>query len=843
MPAVAVERATGYGENAFRVVVPPAASAVISLQVRGAETVPEILAWAEAALIEHNRQTAVLSGVVSGLLAAAAAFALGAAVLSGTRFSRWAAVFLLAVLIAQMSAAAMFDGSFLTLPGGPHALFALAIAATMAAGLRLLDRIAPFEGVHPDLPLWRDRAALALLAAGIGAYAGAPYLGLALRVLAVAAAAASAAYLVRCARAGNTGARRLAPAATVFALVAAAAACNALGLFGTNLVASGAIGGFSAAGALLVAIATAVPFEPAERKRELLEPRKLPVAVQHAATDNSYGRQREHLALSASHQGVFDLDLTTGLVSLSAEAAQILGLPSGAVELSRETWLDRIHPEDRDVYRKALETYRRDPGIAFRLEFRAQGAGGRMAWFELRATMTGQSTEAERCLGLIANVTARKSAEIAEVAPAPSDPLTGLGTRAALLARLDALRAELKVAALAVFDLDRFKSVNESLGHDNGDKLLIALAGRLTEGAAAGNGAQPMTFFRVGGDMFAALAQEVQDLKGFGQRLVHLLGPPFAISGREIYLPASVGVAAGEQAEEAQDLLAQAELAMVEAKREGGSRALVYSDALLGIAPNDPIAIESDIRLALERNEIEVHYQPIVRLQDGVVAGFEALLRWRHPERGVIEPESFIPQAERSGLIVPLGRLALERAIADLARWQKFFPAKPPLFVSVNVAWRQIAERGFAKDLALLLKRAGLANRSLRLEVTESQVMAGSDRAEAALKHLKHLGAGLAIDDFGTGHSSLSHLARFPFDTIKIDKSFISDAQERTGSKILASIVSLAHDLKLSVVAEGVENEGEAARLKEMACEFGQGFLFGSPMPAKEVSGLISAGR
>jgi len=247
------------------------------------------------------------------------------------------------------------------------------------------------------------------------------------------------------------------------------------------------------------------------------------------------------------------------------------------------------------------------------------------------------------------------------------------------------------------------------------------------------------------------------------------------------------------------------------------------------------------LRRALERDEIEIHYQPIIRLRDGVVAGFEALLRWRHPERGLIDPDEFIPHAERSGLIVALGRVALRRAAKDLTRWQQFFPMKPPLYVSVNVTWRQIADESFAKELGSVVKRAGLPKSSLKLEVTESALMAGAERAEAGLKRLKGLGASLAIDDFGTGHSSLSQLARLPFDTIKIDKSFLASARDSAGAKILASIVTLAHELKLAVVAEGVETEADAALLKKLGCEQGQGYLFGAALPEAKVPAFISA--
>jgi EAL domain-containing protein (putative c-di-GMP-specific phosphodiesterase class I) len=256
----------------------------------------------------------------------------------------------------------------------------------------------------------------------------------------------------------------------------------------------------------------------------------------------------------------------------------------------------------------------------------------------------------------------------------------------------------------------------------------------------------------------------------------------------------------------------------------------------------DPVALDTDLRRALERDEIEVHYQPIIRLKDGAIAGFEALLRWRHPQTGMIRPDEFVAHAEQSDLIVNLGRQALRQAAKDLSRWQQFFPSRPPLYVSVNVTWRQIADEGFARELGAILKRSGLAKDTLRLEVTESAVMAGAEAAEAGLKRLKAMGASLAIDDFGTGNSSLSQLARLPFDTIKIDRSFMTSVrQDAAGPKVLASILSLAHELKLAVVAEGIETDEDATLLRSLGCEQGQGFLFGAPMPAAQIFGFIAA--
>ena len=840
-PAIVIERAVAFGANAFRVAVPPGHVATVALHFENVQARPALLAWTEPALIANNRQTSILAGLVSGLLAAAMAFAAGAAVLSSRIFPRWAALLLFAVLIAQLTVAGVFDTSFLTAPSGPNGLFALAVAVAIAAGIRLVDHVAAFEAFRPKAAHWRDLGALVVLAIGIAADAGLPFAGLLLRLAALGGAAAAAGYLAHCGRIGIAGARRLAPAATVFALVTAAAALNALGLFGVNLVATSAIGGFSAAGALLVALATAVPVEHSiERLRELRQAHSHD-DLQATVTDEDIEQEREIAAVTASHQAVFDLDLRTGLLSLSAEGALLLGLAAGAVEFSREAWLERIHPDDRVTYEEALATYRRHAGTAFRLEFRLVAAGGRTVRCELRATMIGQGIEAEVCLGLIGDITAREDHPRPAEADGLVDALTGLGNRAALQARLEQIGTQLDRSALAVFDLDRFKAVNESLGRDGADVALAAfverLETRLTDQRGLGRVA---ALFRVGGDMFAALAFDIGDLAALGEAVFSVTAAPFAVADREVFLVTSVGVAGGNDARDGEELLTQAELAMVEAKREGGGRVVLYSRSFADIAPRDLVALEADLRHGLSRGEIELHYQPIMRLKEGRVAGFEALLRWRHPERGLISPESFVPQSEESGMILPLGLFALKRAVQDLSQWQKLYPSKPPLFVSVNVAWRQIVDQAFADEVGALLQNADIARRSLKLEVTESAVMKGAGRAEAALQRLRALGAGLAVDDFGTGHSSLSHLRRFPFEAIKIDKSFVADAADKAGAVILKSIISLAHELRLVVVGEGIQTEAEASRLREMGCEFGQGFLFGAPLPASEVLAFIA---
>ncbi len=837
-PSIVITREVAFGRNAFRVQVPSGHSGSVALHLENASARPPLLAWTEPALIANNREAAVLAGLVSGLLTAALGFAAGAAAISSRMFPRWAALFLAAILVAELTAIGVFDGASLAV-NGPYALFSLGLALAMAAGIRLIDYVAPFEAFVRRAPQWRDGAALGILVIGIAADFGVPGTGLLLRLLALVGAAAAAGYLAHCGRIGIAAARRLAPAATVFALVTAAAAFNALGFFGVNIVASMAIGGFSAAGALLVALNTTVPVEHSIARLREFEAAHGHDDHQASLTDEAFDQVRELAAVAASHQGVFDYDFARGVLSLSEEGAALVGLLPEAVELAREAWLRRVHPEDRAVYEEALSSYRHHPGTAFRVEFRIQPPGGRTLWCELRATMTGQGPEAERCLGLIADVTARKMLDTAGTSD-EMDKLTGLGNRAALQVQLLESSAQRGRALLAVFDLDRFKAVNDSLGRDGADVALAAFVERLESTFITERTSGRLALFRVGGDMFAGLGFDLGDPEAFGRKLLTVTDAPFEIADREVYLSASAGVAPGSEAEDGQDLLSRAEFAMVEAKRQGGGRVVLYSNRSRVGTSRDSVALDTGLRHALERGEIEVHYQPIVRLADHEIAGFEALLRWRHPARGLVEPDAFVPHAEESGLILPLGRFVLENAVRDLTQWQRLQKSRSPLFVSVNVTWRQIADKSFAGEVAALLAGASIPRRSLKFEITESAVMHGAGVAETALQRLRGLGVGLAVDDFGTGHSSLSHLRRFPFEGIKIDKSFIADAHERSGAAILRSIVSLAHELKLAVVAEGLETEVEAALLREMGCEYGQGFLFGQAVPAATVAEFVT---
>jgi EAL domain-containing protein (putative c-di-GMP-specific phosphodiesterase class I) len=328
-------------------------------------------------------------------------------------------------------------------------------------------------------------------------------------------------------------------------------------------------------------------------------------------------------------------------------------------------------------------------------------------------------------------------------------------------------------------------------------------------------------------------------ITAFTETLRKTLRAPITFRDREIFITASIGLTlAGGDPEHAEEVLKDAELAMYQAKRVGGDRIEVFKDAMRA-RKADRLSIESDLRRALERDEIAILYQPIVRLEDRSVAGFEALTRWNHPKLGRLSPAEFINIAEETGLIVELGLFALDRTARQLSNWQRTLRHREPLFASVNVSSRQLLRHDLIQDLRTVLARAPLTRGSLKLELTESVVMENPEHAAQMLHRIHELGAGLALDDFGTGYSSLSYLQRFPFDTIKIDQSFVRMTSKGTRPVILRSIITLAHDLGMDVVAEGAETDSDAVELFQLGCEYAQGFVFGEPMSAERARALL----
>lgn len=827
---VSIENAHAYGRYAFSITIPPATTAELAVRLSNTAAHARVSAWLEPALAAHNRQLAILFAAVAGLIAAALAIMIGLAAMTGHAAPRWASLVLFGVLLVRLSAAGLFDAVGMAGVGGPYGVTAMLAGLTLAAALKLVDTIAPIDSLPAPLTLRHLTIGLIVLSAA--ALVGVPGTMFVADLGVVVGTALIASHLVRHGLAGEQAARVAAPSATVFALVTTAAAVAALGGFQSDPAAPGIIGGFAGVGAVLLALAVAagegIAILPASRATAAPLPsvRKRPPDVSQTAL----------AAIGASYQGVFQIDLAKRMVKLSREAAALLGRRDGSEILPEKEWLERLHPEDREIYGDAVSRFCAQKGVAFRVEFRAQTVRGDYCWLELRASALGRGEAIERCLGLLADVTMRKETE-ALTRARDSDPLTGLRNRVGLVEELEHLRERMSAALLVLLDLDRFKSIHESLGDEGGDSILAGVAARLRTCS------RNASVFRFGGDSFAILFPHPDsNAQAIGERVVTVLGAPHRWNDRSAYAPASVGLALGRDADDPFDFIRKSELALRKAKRDGGGCARLYERALEEFVPADTVALDSALRQSISDGHMAVVYQPVVRLAGRSIAGFEALLRWNAPDRGTVPPGEFISHAERTGFIAELGRFALSRAASDLAAWQKLFPRDPSLFASVNVSRRQLKGRQFENQLARVVAGAGIDPGTLKLELTESTADSPDGLVET-LHRLRGYGSSLALDDFGTGLSTLEMLRDAPFDTVKIDRSFLVRTREgdANGAVVLRSIVTLAHELGRAVVIEGVESEADLAIATEAGCDYAQGFYFAGPLARSEVPAFIAA--
>ncbi|MET0597439.1 MAG: EAL domain-containing protein [Mesorhizobium sp.] len=551
--------------------------------------------------------------------------------------------------------------------------------------------------------------------------------------------------------------------------------------------------------------------------------------------------ERQALAVTGAGDTVWDWDVLRDRVVTRPDISQQLGLSPNSLTGPARNWLPVLHSDDRDTFRTTLDVVLEHRRGRVSQNFRLRGADGHYHWFALRARpVIGSDGEVIRCVGTLVDVTEQKKAEERLLHDAVHDNLTGLPNRELFLNRLDGMISIAKVEetikpTVFVIDIDRFKQVNDGLGISAGDTILLTVARRLHRLLKPRD-----SLSRFAGDQFALMLLSEQDparIAGVADAVKQAIRAPITFAKREIVLTASIGLITWTQAQAtAEDMVKDAELAMHQAKRFGGDRIEPFRPAFRSVG-TDRLQLESDLRRAIERREFSLAYQPIVRLEDRSVAGFEALLRWEHPRRGAIPPTDFIPVAESCGLIVQLGLFAMQKAADDLASWQKQI-GDAPLSVSVNLSSRQLIRRDLVTDVRSVIARANLKPRCFRLELTESLVMDNPEQSNHVLSKLKKLGIGLSLDDFGTGYSSLAYLTRFPFDTIKIDKSFVDDTTPKR-EVLLRSMINMAHDLGLSVVAEGVSDENDALRLRQMGCEYVQSFMFGGPMPGDAVLKIL----
>jgi len=527
-------------------------------------------------------------------------------------------------------------------------------------------------------------------------------------------------------------------------------------------------------------------------------------------------------------------------------------------DLKHTSSFDQIHPDDRPRVMQAAEKARQT-GQGERVEYRIRHKNGNWRTVESTASAIRDARgETEQLVIVNRDITERKRAEEMLVHNAFHDGLTNLPNRALFLDRLQhALTLSKKHVnykfAVMLIDIDEFKIINDSLGHGPGDELLIEIGKRLQESVrradlvsrprGAGRLSDDSTLARLGGDEFTILLDDIRDAieaVRVAERIQAELAAPFTVNGREVVISASIGIASSTTPHtEAEHLLRDADIAMYRAKQAGKKRCEVFDTGMHATALRR-LTLETDLRKAVEQGEFRVFYQPIISLATGRITGFEALSRWQRPE-GVVPPLEFITVADETGLIIPINRQLLREACRQVLIWQAQFPAEPPLKLSVNVTPKEFAQPDLAGEMGKILGQTGFSPTNLQVEIVETIAMGDAEKDGRILSQLKGLGVRMSIDDFGTGYSSLSRLRRIPVDTLKIDRVFIMQMDTDPESReIVRVIITLAHNLGLKVVAEGVEKEEHVQLLKGLQCESAQGYFYSKPVDESEISKLLA---
>lgn len=571
---------------------------------------------------------------------------------------------------------------------------------------------------------------------------------------------------------------------------------------------------------------------------------------ERAKAELALRESEERYALTArgANDGLWDWNLVSGEVYLSERWREMVGVVDRVISSSPEEWFSRVHLSDLPQLKVDVAAQAAGSRSHFLSEHRLRHSEGFFIWVLCRGIVVRDPEgRALRIAGSMTDITARKDLEERLRREAQFDSLTTLPNRSYatdLLRRAIARGKRNKELQFAVLflDCDRFKVVNDSLGHHAGDSLLRLVAGRLNGCVRPGD-----VVARLGGDEFVVILEGVKDEAeaiAVAERIQSSLAQPFYLDGRELFMSVSVGIAMNQQGvDRPEDYLRDADLAMYRAKLRGRARHEVFrADMRAGAVLQ--MALENDLRHSMDRGELRVMYQPIWSLESGRIVGFEALVRWDHPQHGAMQPADFIPIAEETGLILPLGEWVLRQAAQRLAHWNTKVVADDPIWVSVNVAARQLTDPGLVEIVKNTIAETGIVASRLKLEITESMIMADAVAAVGALEQLKALGIHLLMDDFGTGHASLSYLHRLPISTIKIDRYFVGRIDSNSEClEIVRTILSLSRSLSMDVVAEGVENAAQREVLQSLGCEFVQGYLLSPPLDAEAAEKLMVSTR
>lgn len=578
------------------------------------------------------------------------------------------------------------------------------------------------------------------------------------------------------------------------------------------------------------------------------------VARRQADQARCESEERYSLAVQGANDGLWDWKIGVGEFYVSPRWKAIVDDPSPQETFTIDAWFDRVHTDDLDRVKAEFDEHLRGVSPQFESEHRLRRHAGSYRWVLARGLAVRDADgQAVRLAGSLTDITEGKVA----------DALTGLPNRVLFMDRLGRLleqarRTPDQLFALLFLDLDRFKNVNDSLGHQAGDQLLVQVAGRLEESLRSADtvsrvgsddddrrGKASDTVARFGGDEFAIIlgrVREASDAVQVADRILRALAAPFAIDGQDVFVNVSIGIViSGPGYAAPEEMLRDADIALYRAKSSGRARHETF-DKAMHAAVVARVQLETDMRHALDRGEFVLHYQPIVSLLGGTVTSLEALLRWQHPQRGLIQPSEFIPVAEETGLILPLGYWVVREVCRQLHEWASGGHEAATLTVAINLSTRQLSQPDLVEHLREILDACGVRPGQLEFEITESSMMADPDSARAAVSALKACGFRLSIDDFGTGYSSLSYLQHFPVDRLKIDRSFLESIDQVSGQGIIRTIVSLAKVLQVDVVAEGIETTTQLDHAQSLDCRFGQGFLFSRPLEPRPADELMLRG-
>ncbi|MGA8159816.1 MAG: EAL domain-containing protein [Acidobacteriaceae bacterium] len=552
--------------------------------------------------------------------------------------------------------------------------------------------------------------------------------------------------------------------------------------------------------------------------------------------------ERYELAARGSRDGLWDHDVATSMVYQSARLNAMRGSPETESWVSVEDWCRLLHPLDRERVRLQIESFVQSDRMTNEMEYRIRHADGGYRWMLSRGIVIRDADGRPlRVAGSERDITPRKT----------TDSLTGLANRLAFLDQLvRAMQTETsgRQPVVLFVDIDHFRLIDESLGRAASDEVLVQLTGRLrtlARWSERDGQAGPLSVARIGGDEFALLLSggaELPEATLLAQRILDLLREPFFIEGQRLSVSASIGIAEGAGSDLPDELLQNAENAMREASFRGRGEFAVFHPEMRRRA-DVRLEVHQRLRHAIDAGELRLQYQPVVSLRAQRIIGFEALVRWQHPERGLMGPDEFIPVAEETDAILDVGRWVLREACGQMSEWEREFAPGPSLSIGVNLSARQMNDPGLVDEVRETLAATGLAPERLRLEITEGSVIGNSDGALAVLRELRRMQVGLVIDDFGTGYSSLSYLQRLPFETLKIDRSFVGELDGGGGApEIVRAILAMALSLNMRVVAEGVERCGEVQRLMTLGCDLMQGYYFGRPAGPEETGERIRGG-